>query len=298
MRLWKRIVLNAYYHGTLPLRVARNRLAASAGRAPIMIFTWHRIADDDANGWTTRNDVFAQEIAWLQRHFDLISLSEAQERMRSGRNDRQAACVTFDDGYAANCEQALPLLIREQIPVTYFVTTGPALHKDFFDHDLQMGNRLRVNTIDQLKMLAAAGIDIGAHTRNHANIGKISNEAELVDEIVTARDDLSEALGTPIRYFAFPYGQHDNLNPRAFEIAQDAGYEGVLSGYGGYHFPGDSTFHLKRMCVDGPMIRFKNWATCDPWKQIKIPRYDAWTEDSAPSSTSVAAPPSAGVTAG
>lgn len=275
MPAWKRIILTLYCYGTLPLRKIRNALAARAGRAPIMIFTWHRISDDAANGWTTSNEVFAKSIRYLQQNFDLVSLSEAQERIRSGKNHRPAACVTFDDGYAANCEQAIPLLIREHIPVTYFVTTGPVLEGHCFEHDEQMGNHLRLNSIDELKAMAAAGIEIGSHTRNHTDIGQVHDESVMVDEIVTARDDLAAALDVPIRYFAFPFGQHANLHPRAFEIAQDAGFEGVLSGYGRHHYPGGETFHLQRMCVDGPAIRFLNWATVDPWKHIKIPVYDA-----------------------
>ena len=284
MRPWKQIILNLYLYGSLPLRTLRNRFAAWRGRAPIMIFTWHRIADDAANGWTTRNDVFANSIAYLQRHYDLISLSEAQERIRSGKNYRLAACVTFDDGYAANCDQAIPLLIREKIPVTYFVTTDPVLSGDYFDHDLLMENHLKVNTVQELREMAAGGIEIGAHTRTHCDIGRTFDESVLYDEIVTAREDLEAAIDRPIRYFAFPFGQHENLNPRAFEIAQDAGFEGTVSAYGGYHYPGDETFHMERMCVDGPLIRFKNWATVDPWKQIKIRSYNKWSE--APSNLS------------
>ncbi|HUS40387.1 MAG TPA: polysaccharide deacetylase family protein, partial [Pirellulales bacterium] len=54
----------------------------------------------------------------------------------------------------------------------------------------------------------------------------------------------------------------------------EAGYQGVVSAYGGYNFAGDDPFHLQRMGVDGPMIRLKNLTTLDPFKQWNIPRYD------------------------
>lgn len=289
MRFWKQAVLSTYYHGTLPLRTLRNAMSAAAGRAPVMIFTWHRIADDAANAWTTQNDVFEKEILWLKRHYDLISLEEAQQRIGSGRNDRPAACVTFDDGYRENCDHAIPLLIREQVPVTYFVTSDPVLRRECFPHDLVMGNQLRVNTLDELRAMADAGIEIGAHTRTHANVGKITDEATLYDEVIASRNDLQAALGQEIRYFAFPFGQHEHLQPRAFEMARDEGLDGVCSAYGGYHLPGEATFHLERMCVDGPLIRFMNWATVDPWKQMKIRSYDGWTETAGASTVRIAA---------
>lgn len=285
MPLWKQWLLGLYYAGSLPLRMVRSRLSSSLGQAPIMIFTWHRIAGDAANDWTTHEHVFEREIDWLAERFDLISLAEAQDRIRSGQNSRPAACVTFDDGYAENCNRALPLLIERGIPVTYFVTSRPVLEQQPFSHDAEMGNDFAPNTLQQLRQLIAAGIEIGAHTRTHADIGKINSEAELVAEIVTARDELEAALDTSIRYFAFPFGQHANLSRRAFEIAGDAGYDAALSAYGGYHYPGDDAFHLQRMCVDGPMIRLKNWASVDPWKQLKIRRY-AWRPASQHSSRS------------
>ena len=49
----------------------------------------------------------------------LAGLEEAQRRIRSGRNDRLAACVTFDDGYAENCDQAIPFLLEEEIERKY-----------------------------------------------------------------------------------------------------------------------------------------------------------------------------------
>jgi hypothetical protein len=56
-------------------------------------------------------------------------------------------------------------------------------------------------------------------------------------------------------------------------MAYEAGYEAVCSAYGGYNWPGDDAFHLQRICVDGPLIRMKNWVTVDPWKERRIRRY-------------------------
>ena len=69
-----------------------------------------------------------------------------------------------------------------------------------------------------------------------------------------------------VRYFAFPYGQHENLSAAAFRMAFDAGYAGVCSAYGGYNFPGDDPFHLRRFHADEEFIRFVNWMTVDPRK--------------------------------
>ncbi len=65
--------------------------------------------------------------------------------------------------------------------------------------------------------------------------------------MVAAGEELQAALGRPVRYFAFPFGLHANLNAAAFALARGAGYEAVCSGYGGFNFPGDDAFHLQRI---------------------------------------------------
>ena len=184
------------------------------------------------------------------------------------------ACITFDDGYADNCRVALPLLIEERIPCTYFVTTSAVLEGRLFPHDTEMGNHgLAPNTVEQLWELSRAGIEIGAHTRSHANLGQITDPRRLYDELVTSRDELESAVGRRIRYFAFPFGRVENLSSEAFEMAWAAGYEGVCSAYGGWNYPGDNPFHIRRRGVDGPPNRAKNWAMVDPIRSRMLPHF-------------------------
>lgn len=270
--MWKTGLLTLYYHSSLPLRAYRNRQAALAGRAPVMVLFYHRIADDRANEWTCSFKLFSRQIHWLKRHLDLVSLGEAQRRIRQGHNGRAAVSVTFDDGYAENCERALPLLIGEKVPCTYFVSTRHIITGEPFQHDVARGKPLAPNTIDQLRQLAATGIEIGAHTRTHCNLGAIKDSTTLHDEVVAAGADLAAAISRPVRYFAFPFGQYVNLNDEVFRAARTAGYEGVCSAYGGYNFPGDDAFHLQRIHADAEMTRFKNWLTVDP-RKLKVRRY-------------------------
>lgn len=273
MRWWKRIVLGGYYYGTQPYRRRRDASRARRGRAPIIVLTYHRVSDEYSNGWTISPDDFESHICWLERHCELVSLEAAQQRIRSRSNDRPAVAITFDDGYAENCHSALPLLISRRIPCTYFVCTDNVLNGTPFEHDLIHGFRCRPNTLEQLQALARAGIEIGAHSRTHADLGRIGDPARLYDEIVAAGGELQAAVGTPIRYFAFPFGQPANLSAEAFRIAYLAGYEGVCSAYGGYNWPGDDAFHLQRFCVDGPAIRLKNLVTVDPLKERRTRRF-------------------------
>jgi peptidoglycan/xylan/chitin deacetylase (PgdA/CDA1 family) len=272
MPFWKRLLLNLYYHGTYPVRVWNYRREQSRDHLPVIVLCYHRIADDCATPWTISNAVFLRQVCWLQKHFRFVSLEEAQLRIGRGRNSEPCISISFDDGYAENCQQAIPLLIRAQIPCTYFVTLQNVLLQEPFSHDVMTGHRLAPNTPEELRAMAAAGIEIGVHTYTHADLGAITDPRLLHYEVVAAKKALEEMIGQPARYFAFPYGQYIHLSPTAFALAKQAGYAGACSAYGGLNFPGDDTFHLQRIAVDSNMIRLKNWVTMDP-RKLHVKRF-------------------------
>lgn len=269
MQFWKEIALGAYYWTSVPLRREAAVRRAALSCEPVRVLFYHRVADFIRNDWTMSRKRFAQQIAWLKGRFDIVSLSEAQQRIQSGKNRWPTACITFDDGYADNCDYAIPLLLKQKLPFTYFVASAHVLEQRPFVHDVECGQPLQPNSRDQIVALARQGVEIGAHTRTHADLGESSDPCFLHDEIVGSKDDLENLIGAPIRYFAFPFGQHRQLTPAAFDVARDAGFAGVCSAYGGYNWPGDDPFHIQRIHADPEIIRLKNWMTIDPRKDSR-----------------------------
>lgn len=270
---WEKLPLSCYTAATLPYRWCANFIAARRGLSPIILLYYHRIADDAASPWTMSNAMFQQQMNWLRRRYDMVSIEEAQQRIRNDNNSRIAVHITFDDGYADNCQQAIPFLLEHGIPCTYFVSSWFVLNNGQFPHDKRLGVVSRPNTLAELEQMAAAGIEIGSHTRTHADLGRINDPRRLYDEVVGSGEDLQSALGRQIRYFAFPYGLPDNLNSLAYRLADEHGYEGICSAYGGYNLPGGDPFHLERFHVED-MPRLKNWVTVDPRRILRPYHFD------------------------
>jgi len=259
-------VLGLYYLATLPQRQHAAAKRETGCQVPVMVLFYHRVADEHPNGWTISNARFQAQIEWLQQRFDIVTLEEGQRRIAAEQNARPTVCISFDDGYADNCTTAIPWLLEHDVPFTYFVTSNHVQTGEPFAHDIKWGQPLAPNTPRQLQEMSQAGVEIGAHTRTHADLGKITSEKELYDEIVGSKRDLESLVDCPIRYFAFPFGLPENLSTAAFRIAFQAGLWGVCSAYGGYNLPGDDSFHLQRIHGDPQWSRFRNWLTVDPRK--------------------------------
>ncbi|MGH7962489.1 MAG: polysaccharide deacetylase family protein, partial [Candidatus Binatia bacterium] len=83
-------------------------------RAPLQVYDWCFL--DAAS--------FRSQMHYLKRHFAVISLSEAVERLRTGGIQQPTAVITFDDGFQNNYDVAWPILRAAAIPATIFLTTG------------------------------------------------------------------------------------------------------------------------------------------------------------------------------
>lgn len=270
---WKTKLIQAYRLISAPYRKFRWMNLEANGRVPVIVLFYHRVADGHPNDWSMSRSSFEQQIDWFQERFDIVDLEECQRRIRSQHNARPTLAITFDDGYAENNEFALPLLIERRIPATYFVTTYHTTHQAPFPHDVEAGTPLPVNDIASLRALDMAGIEIGAHTRTHADLGKITDPKQLADEVIVASLEMQALLGRKIRYFAFPFGQTANLNRDAHAMLKEAGFLGVCSAYGGWNEIGEDAFHLQRLHGDPNFERMKNWLSFDP-RIAKTPRFD------------------------
>lgn len=256
------------------LAPARHRqLQALAARkaAPMTVLFYHRVADVHANDWTISCREFTRHVDYCRRHFELIGLDELQRRVHLGASARPSVTFTFDDGYAENCQFALPLLIRHQIPTVYFVATRHVLEQRPFPHDLRAGRPLPVNTLEQLREIAHQGVEIGLHTRTHCDFSVVRNPREIHREIVSAKGELEKMIGLRVRYFAVPYGLPRHLTQAVVDATSEAGLFGFCSAYGAYNLPGRDPFHIRRVHGDPEFARFQNWLQFDRRKLDREP---------------------------
>lgn len=198
--------------------MAQDLSRISLGRVP-MVLMYHCIADspEDPYGVCVTPDRFAEQMAWLaDQGLHGVSMSELVDAMRAGRA-RGLVGLTFDDGYVGLLENALPVLQRHDFTATMYIVSGLLGGTNQWDE----GPVRSLLSADGVLRLAAAGMEIGAHSASHTRLAAVGAE-RLKTEVSDSRSSLSELLGQEVRGFAYPWG---SMDAAARQAVRDAGFD-------------------------------------------------------------------------
>lgn len=103
---------------------------------------------------------------------------------------------------------------------------------------------------NQVREMAAAGIEIGSHTVTHPILSNLTDE-ELRFEMVESRRTIERQIGQPVEVISYPVGGRAEFNERVQQAARDAGYR-----LGASYIPGTNPlanldrFGLRRQHVE------------------------------------------------
>lgn len=262
----REIGLTLYRWATARTRAKLSSSFALQKNFPASVFFYHRVATHSMNGWSIPKRNFERQLDWILKNASPASLDAVFDSQLQGMRVAPMSAITFDDGYAENCEHAFPALIERRIPFTYFVTTHFVETGKPFPHDIARGVPLRPNTIEEIKNLAGNGVQIGAHSHTHLDFGRPLSDEVLKIEITDVRKRLQDWTGQSIDYFAFPFGLKQNISQEAIDVVFESGFKCFLSAAGGMNWPGQNANHLQRIHGDRGMATMKNWLTYDPRK--------------------------------
>jgi peptidoglycan/xylan/chitin deacetylase (PgdA/CDA1 family) len=108
------------------LRGLAELMSPQGPRASLLVLMYHRVlaSNDPMLPDEPDAEAFAAHLDLIRELFEVLTLSDAARRLASRRLPARAACITFDDGYANNCEIAAPMLVERGMPATFFIATG------------------------------------------------------------------------------------------------------------------------------------------------------------------------------
>lgn len=92
----------------------------------LLILIYHRVLDGPDFMRPSEIDIetFSWQMELLANHFNVLPLPEAIDRLKNSGLPSRAVSITFDDGYADNYTNALPILQRYGLTATFFIASG------------------------------------------------------------------------------------------------------------------------------------------------------------------------------
>jgi peptidoglycan/xylan/chitin deacetylase (PgdA/CDA1 family) len=202
---------------------------------------YHRLAGDLKRG-QERLDVsprkFDEQMRLLRllRFVPLSSADLAAFHAAARTPRRRCVAITCDDAF----EDVVEALLRHA-----------ALHPLLFVPTSDVGRRAgwlggeRLATWAQLRELAGAGVELGAHSRTHADL-VAADDATAEREILGAGEDLRAKTDVSPAAFAYPHGRFDG---RARELVRAAGYALAFTTRTGRNGAGTDVYALRRVSV-------------------------------------------------
>jgi len=307
----------------------RRRAMKGAG----VVLLYHRVVDDprrlpdcSPSGIAIDSRSFDAQMAYIKRHYHLLSLAELVDRVSNGLPPGDTSCaVAFDDGWRDNYTHAFPVLRKHAVPFTVFLTTNFVNGGEWFwesrleyavglivqrqaERALSEGDervvretlaslglsevlgmtipqlrrviRTVVNTLrlrpsedrdvvlaavdrllllpslaeprqfmnwDEIREMAAAGVDFGAHTLSHVNLERCDVETARA-EITGSRSAIERSLMRPCALFAYPFGKS---SPAVRRLVAAAGFSGALTTEPGLVNARSDRLRLNRIDIHG-----------------------------------------------
>ncbi|PHM19549.1 MAG: polysaccharide deacetylase [Curvibacter sp. PD_MW3] len=214
----------------------------------IPILMYHQIDVPPARGTPLRGLVvapgsFARQMGLLRLlGYQGLSMRDLEPYLKREKKGKVVG-ITFDDGYQNNVRNALPILKRFGFTATCYGVSSMIGGTNSWDHGIVAEKPLM--TLEDWLAWRDAGMDIGSHTRTHADLSRLGPD-EAREQIAGSKKELEDRLGCEVRHFCYPYGRFGDEHRT---MVRQAGYLTATTTRRGRVIPGEDPMALKRVLV-------------------------------------------------
>lgn len=199
-------------------------MAGEDSYGDVVVLCYHGISETWPASTSVRPaDFEAQLTSFMRRGYRGATLSEALV----SPPDQRILVVTFDDAHSSVWDLARQPMERLGVPGTVYAPTdfvGSDRPMAWDGYDVWMGTEheaeLACMSWPQLRELAAAGWEVGSHTRSHPRLSRLAAD-DIAAELEGSRRICEEQIARPCHSIAYPYSDYDD---RVVRAAAEAGY--------------------------------------------------------------------------
>ena len=239
--------------------------------------------------------IFAKHIAYLSRHYTVISLDTlvaAVRRKDFSQIPPKSVVITIDDGHAGNIA-LLPIFKQHSIrPTLYVCTQIVDTHRHFwfkidgqsktekerlkripnaerlarlkrtanFEPEKVYPDRQALNIAEMKEM--AESVDFQPHTQFHPILPRCT-DTECKKEVLESKTDLETLLGIACSHFSYPNGDYTE---REVEIVKTGGFHSARTTDIGWNTVDTPLYRLKAVPItdDAGLLLFRSELTTIP----------------------------------
>ncbi len=264
LKQWKKVLLTGAVLTLAVLTVLAGWLWYTPAPAGVPILEYHMITDHprkNAEHYNVPPEAFAEQLDYLQEQgYTTITMLEFM-KARKGKLElpEKPIILTFDDGYADNYEEMLPILEAHGMKAEVYMVTNSIGQPGYL-------------TWEQLREMQDRGVEIGSHTANHLPLTTLSSE-ERADELKLSKLILEWNGIRTVFSLSYPNGKYDEALP---ELLRENEYLTAVTGDPGLNTFQTNPYLMQRVNIpDSPfgMTAFRlrllkaEWMTKLGWNQ-------------------------------
>ena len=176
------------------------RSATTGGTVDILMY--HSIAEAPGPTSIAPRLFEAQMSALAASGLAVLRMDDVPGHLATGRG--RAVAITFDDGFRDFADVAWPVLRRLDLPGMVYIPTDCIDGPERWDGAHRPPRPLM--SWDEVRRLAAEGVDFGNHTATHPDLSRLGPKA-VADEADGAAARMLAETGRRPAHFAAPYGR-------------------------------------------------------------------------------------------
>ncbi|MGH8548793.1 MAG: polysaccharide deacetylase family protein [Methylococcales bacterium] len=173
------------------------------------VITFHSI-DDSGSVISFPCDAFRSFIDALAR--SELRCCELDSLLDPGTD--QGIAITFDDGMESVYSNALPIMREYGVKAHLFLTTGVVGKTNRWPGNPPLAPEFKMLDWTQIEACHSGGFFIESHTHRHSDLRRLQRDGLRI-ECESSDAIIEQKIGRRPRYFAYPYGFHDE-NTRNF----------------------------------------------------------------------------------
>jgi peptidoglycan/xylan/chitin deacetylase (PgdA/CDA1 family) len=145
-----------------------------------------------------------------EKTYKALSLRELIDPV--GYNHQKGIVITFDDGFANNHTNALPILKAFGLTATIFIITDCVGKHKYMD-------------LHQLKEIEESGVSVQSHTVSHRPLTMLARH-KILYELEGSKKWIEDHLSNSVDFLSAPHGMIDR---RVLDVARSVGYRAVCT---------------------------------------------------------------------